>query len=182
LADTDGTWQGLRQHGETPVLVFSPEYGISRLLPTWAPQGLLIGTGTASFQALPEAERKEWIYLHLYYSGKDEAFLRELLNDRIDDPYLTYFISSNVFGPERILLFLGHNAERVSQTEIETEVAKYATFARSFSRSNALTRPVTYVITPAAEGFDFSRIDQWYERDQGERVGDYVLYRVKLRD
>ena len=41
---------------------------------------------------------------------------------------------------------------------------------------------MTYVITQAADGFDFSRIDQWYERDQGERVGDYVLYRVKLRD
>jgi hypothetical protein len=182
LAQTDGTWQGLRERGETSNMVFSPEFGVSRLLPVWTPQGLLLGTGTAVFQGLPQAQRKEWIYLHLYYSGKDEAFLRELLNDRIDDPYLTYFISSNVFGPERILLFLGHNAERVSQTEIETEVAKYATFARSFSRSNALTRPVTYVITHAAEGFDFSRIDQWYERDQGERVGDYVLYRVKLRD
>jgi hypothetical protein len=182
LADTDGTWQGLRQHGETPVLVFSPEYGISRLLPTWAPQGLLIGTGTASFQALTEAERKQWIYLHLYYSGKDEDYLRQLLNDKIDDPYLTYFVQSTVFGPERILLFLGRHSAPVSQPEIEAEVAEYATFARSFSRSNALTRPVTYVITPAAEGFDFSRIDQWYERDQGERVGDYVLYRVKLRD
>jgi hypothetical protein len=182
LAATDGTWQGLREHGETQVLVFSPVYGISRLLPTWAPQGLLIGTGTASFQALLEAERKEWIFLHLYYSGKDEDFLRQLLNDKIDDPYLTYFVQSTVFGPERILLFLGRHSAPVSKPEIEAQVAKYATFARSFSRSNALTRPLTYVITPAADGFDFSRIDQWYERDQGERVGDYVLYRVKLRD
>jgi hypothetical protein len=182
LADTDGTWQGLRQHGETPVLVFSPEYGISRLLPTWAPQGLLVGTGTASFQALPETERKEWIYLHLYYSGKDEDYLRQLLNDRIDDPYLTYFVQSTVFGPERILLFLGRHSAPVSQPEIEAQVAEYATFARSFSRGNAAKRPVTYVITRAVDTFDFSRIDEWYERDQGERVGDYVLYRVKLRD
>lgn len=181
LANTDGTWQGLREHGETKVVVFSPEYGISRLLPTWAPQALLIGTGTASFQALPEAERKEWIYLHLYYSGRDENYLRLLLNGKLDDPYLTYFVQSTVFGPERILLFLGHHTESVSQPEIEAQVAEYGNFVRSFARTNALTRPVTYVITHADGSDDLSRIDQWYERDQGERVGDYVLYRVRLR-
>src|SRR5215213_1118454 len=94
LGNTDGTWQGLRERGQTSAVVFSPEFGVSRLLPTWAPQGLLLGTGTASFQALPQTQRKEWIYLHLYYCGKDEGYLREVLNDRIDDPILTYFINS----------------------------------------------------------------------------------------
>lgn len=182
LANTDGTWQGLREHGETSSVVFSPEYGISRLLPTWAPQALLLGTGTASFQALSEDQRKEWIYLHLYYCGKDEDYLRQLLNDKIDDPFLTYFIKSTLFGPERILLFLGRDSKPVNQPEIETEVAEYATFAGSFSRSDALKRPVTYVITRADDNFDFSRIDRWYERGSSERVGDYVLYRVRLRD
>ena len=182
LANADGTWQGLRERGETSSVVFSPEYGISRLLPTWAPQALLLGTGTASFQALSEAQRKEWIYLHLYYCGKDEDYLRQLLNDKIDDPFLTYFTKSTLFGPERILLFLGRDSKPVSQPEIETQVAEYATFARSFSRSDALKRPVTYVITRADENFDFSRVDRWYERGGSERVGDYVLYRVRLRD
>jgi len=182
LGNTDGTWQGLRERGKTSAVVFSPEFGVSRLLPTWAPQGLLLGTGTASFQALPQTQRKEWIYLHLYYCGKDEGYLREVLNDRIDDPILTYFINSTIFGPERILLFLGWNSERVTQVEIEGEVAEYANFVRSFSRSDVLKRPVTYVVTRADDNFDLSRIDLWYERDSGERVGDYVLYRVRLRD
>lgn len=182
LAKTDGTWQGLREHGSTSSIVFSPEFGVSRLLPVWAPQGLLLGTGTAVFQGLPQEQRKEWIYLHLYYCGKDEGYLRELLNDRVDDPYLTYFISSNFFGPERILLFLGHNAAPVSQPEIDAQVGDYANFARTFSRGNALKRPVSYVITRADNSFDLSRIDRWYARDEGERVGDYTLYRVKLRD
>ena len=182
LAKTDGTSQGLREHGETSSMVFSPEFGISRLLPAWAPQGLLLGTGSVVFQGVSQAQRKEWIHLHLYYCGKDEVYLRELLNDRVDDPYLTYFIRSNFFGPERIMLFFGRDSKPVSQPEIEMEVAEYATFARSFSRSDALKRPVTYVITRADENFDFSRVDRWYERGDGERVGDYVLYRVRLRD
>jgi hypothetical protein len=181
LAKSDGTWQGLRERGETSSIVFSPEYGISRLLPVWAPQGLLLGTGTAVFQGISQAQRKEWIYTHLYYCGKDDAYLTELLNDRIDDPYLTYFIRSNFFGPERILFLLGHNSEPVSQPEIEAQVAEYANFTRSFTRNNALKRPVTYVITRADVSNDLSRIDQWYERDQGEHVGDYILYRVRLR-
>jgi len=182
LAQTDGTWQGLREHGHTSSVVFSPEFSISRLLPTWAPQGLLTGTGSGVFQGVSQTERKEWIYLHLYYSGKDESYFREILNDRIDDPYLTYFVNSSIFGPERILLFLGWKPQPVSQPEIESEVAQFQNFMRSFSRVDVSKRPLTHVITPANNNFDFSRIDQWYERDNGERLGDYVLYRVNLRD
>jgi hypothetical protein len=182
LAKTDGTWQGLREHGNTSSVVFSPEFGISRLLPTWAPQALLTGTGSGVFQGVSQAQRKEWIYLHLYYSGKDESCFREILNDRIDDPYLTYFVNSTIFGPERILLLLGWKSQPVSQPEIETEVAEFQNFMRSVSRTIVSKRPLTHVITPANNNFDLSRIDQWYERDNGERVGDYVFYRVRLRD
>jgi hypothetical protein len=182
LAKTDGTWQGLREHGNTSSVVFSPEFGISRLLPTWAPQALLTGTGSGVFQGVSQAQRKEWIYLHLYYSGKDESYFREILNDRIDDPYLTYFVNSTIFGPERILLLLGWKSQPVSQPEIETEVAEFQNFMRSVSRTIVSKRPLTHVITPANNNFDLSRIDQWYERDNGERVGDYVLYRVRLRE
>lgn len=182
LAKTDGTWQGLHEHGKTSTVVFSPEFGISRLLPTWAPQGILTGTGSGVFQGVSQAQRKEWIYLHLYYSGKDQSFFREILNDRVNDPFLTYFINSTIFGPERILLFLGWRAQPVSQVEIENEVAAFETFMRSFSRSDVAKRQLTYVITRRDDNFDLSRIDRWYERDGGERAGDYVLYRVKLRD
>jgi hypothetical protein len=29
--------------------------------------------------------------------------------------------------------------------------------------------------------FDLTNLDQWYERDAGEVIGDYTLYKVKLR-
>jgi hypothetical protein len=79
-------------------------------------------------------------------------------------------------------LFLGWNSTPPTQPEIESEVAQFGKFMRSFSRSDVSTRPITYVITLADGNFDLSRIDQWYERDAGERVGDYILYRVQLRD
>jgi hypothetical protein len=182
LASYDGTWEGLRQNGRTPALVFSAEYGMSRLLPTWAPQGSLIATGSASFQSLSESIRKEWLYMHLYYRGRRPEYVRELLNDRIDDPLLTYYAKSTIFGPERALLFLGWNSQVIGQDEIEREVRTYEGYVVSFSRQEASNRPITYVITPADDKFDFTNLDRWYERDSGERVGAYMLYQVKLRE
>jgi hypothetical protein len=181
LADTDGTWEGLSKNGQAPALVFSPEYAISRLLPTWAPQGLLIGTGSASFQSLPEATRKEWLYMHYYYCGRNMDYVREVLTDQNEDPFLTYYAKSTTFGPERVLLFLGLNPQPITQEEIEREVKAYGTFVDSFSRQSVMRRPITYAVTPH-EGFDFSHLDRWYERDGGEQVRAYTLYRLKLRD
>jgi hypothetical protein len=181
LADTDGTWEGLSKNGQAPALVFSPEYAISRLLPTWAPQGLLIGTGSASFQSLPEETRKEWLYMHYYYCGRNMDYVREVLTDQNEDPFLTYYAKSTTFGPERVLLFLGLNPQPITQEEIEREVKAYGTFVDSFSRQSVMRRPITYAVTPH-EGFDFSHLDRWYERDGGEQVRAYTLYRLKLRD
>jgi hypothetical protein len=180
-ARNDGTWEGLRGHGKAPTLVFSPEYRVSGLLPTWAPQGSLLATGSASFQSLSEAESKERLYTHFYYCRRSKEYLRDLLNDRTDDSYGTYYARSVIFGPERVVMFLGRNVQPIRQDEIEQEISAYETFASSFSRDKALKHPLTYGVTLADGTFDFSNIDLWYERDAGERVGAYNLYRLKLR-
>jgi len=182
LAKSDGTWEGLRNNGKTPALVFSPRYGVSRLLPTWAPQGSLLASGSAAFQSLSQTERKEWLYTHFYYCGREGEYLRELLNNRSDDVPLAYFAKSTIFGNERALLFLGSNTQAITQDEIEQEARAYETFTKSFSRAQAQKRPLAYAVTDANDNFDFSRVDLWYERDSGERIGVYTLYRLKLRE
>jgi hypothetical protein len=180
-AKHDGTWEGLREHGRAPALVFSPLYRISELLPTWAPQGSLLATSAASFQTLSGAERKEWLYTNFYYCTMDMEYLRELLNDRTDDPFLAWRAKSTIFGPERVSLVLGGEFQPIRQEEIEREARTYKAFADSFSHEEATKRPLTYAITPADAAFDFSHLDLWYERDGGERIGAYVLYKLKLR-
>ena len=181
-ATHDGTWEGLRDHGNSPALVFSPQYGIPTLLPTWAPQGSLLAPGSVAFQGLSEAERKERLYQHFYYCGKNIEYLRELLNDRTDDPFLTHFVKSTIFGPERDVPFLSPDFQPIRQDEIEREVSAYEALARSFSREEAAKHPLTYAVMLADGKFDFSHIDLWYGRDAGERVGAYTLYRLKLRE
>jgi hypothetical protein len=180
-ARDDGTLNGLRDHGKTPALVFSPQYGISTLLPTWAPQGSLLAPGSIAFQGVSAAERKARIYQYLYYCGRNADYLRDLLNDRADDTFLSHFVRSTIFGAERDAPFLTQNFQAIRPDEIEHEVEEYGSFVASFSRVEALQRLIGYAVIPQDAQFDFSHIDQWYERDAGERVGVYVLYQLKPR-
>ncbi len=179
-AINDGTWEDLRNKGTAPALVFSPQYGISELLPTWAPQGSLLAPGSASFQTLSELDRKKWLYMHFYYCNRNGEYLRDLLNDRID-LFLAWRVKSTMFGPERVSLVLSPDFQPIRHDEIEQEVRAYQAFVRSFSIQQALERPIAYAVVLADRPFDFSHIDLWYERDAGEQVGAYTLYRLKLR-
>lgn len=181
FAQSDGTWESLSNRGRTSTAVFSPTYGISRLLPTWAPQGSLLAPGSAPFQSLPEVERKERLYSHLYYSGKDTEYYRELLNDKNEDIYFSYYARSTVFGPERVLSLFADDFRPITSDEIEAEVRAYDLFVREFSLRQVHERPITYLIAAEATVFDFSRVDRWYERDSGQRVGAYYLYRLRPR-
>lgn len=176
----DGTLSGLRSDGRSPSLVFSPHIEVLRYLPTWTAQGTAIGLGGLDFGSATQNERK--VYPYLYYSGVDTRGFVELLYDRTDELFLNYYTRSALFGHERVLPVLSSHHKPIHDSEIEEQVRLYESYIASFSREEALKHKITYVIARAQSNFDFSRIDPWYERDAGERVGDYDLYRLKLRE
>lgn len=180
LAQHDGTLVGLRENGKAPLLVFAPRIEISTMLPTWAPQGSLLSTGSVSFQSLSRAERTTSLFMHLYYCGHTSESFRELLG-RDNRDFLAYYAKSTLFGPERVWHFLTPHFQPVTATEVDGQVRAYQSFIDSFSREIVLRRPLGYAITSSTEELDFSHIDKWYERDAGERVGKYNLYRLTLR-
>lgn len=180
-AKSDGTYESLQTTGRTPGLVYTSAFGVSELLPTWAPQGTLLAPGSIFFQSLPETDRSERLYTHFYYSGKSKEYLRELLNERTD-LFLAWRTKILLFGTERVSQVVGSRYQPVRQDEIEREVETYSHFVDSFSREQAAKHPLTYAITPADTDFDFSYLDRWYERDSGERAGAYTLYRLKVRE
>ena len=89
---------------------------------------------------------------------------------------------SVIFGHERVIPALSSTFDPIQEDEIEREVQTYQAYAVSFSREEAFKRPITYAVVPVEATFDFGNLDRWYERDAGERVGRYDLYRLKLRD
>ena len=155
---------------------------LCRTLPTWTTQGTLIDVGGLDFGSSTLEERKIFLYTHLYYSRVDQKALREVLNGTSQKPpEELWSFRSMVFGHERTIRALSFDFKPIQPDEVEREVNAYETFAKSFSRTQALTRPITYALIPIESNFDFSNLDRWYERDAGEYVGDYILYRLKLR-
>jgi len=179
LSKQDGTLASLRDQGRTSTLVFSPQRDVMGLLPTWTPQGTLLGMGGLDFGSASEQERKEMFYVYLYYSAADAERLRELLSESADDTFTSHYARVALFGHERVVPMLSFDFKPIQQEEIEAEVRAYQTYADSFAREKVLLHPLTYAITRGES--DLSHVDLWYERDAGERIGDYILYRLKLR-
>jgi hypothetical protein len=165
----------------SPALVFSPRSEIMLTLPTWAPQGTQLGIGSLDFGTASQSERKAMFFEYLYYSGADTQRLRELLDGKTDDSFLKYYVRSAIFGHERALPSLSYHFQPIEPQEIDQAINEYQIYAQTFSRQDAFHHPLSYLITRLENEGDLSRIDLWYERGAGERVGDYKLYGLKIR-
>lgn len=159
-------------------IVYSPDLAVNRFLPTWTTQSTLLDMGGLDFGSVSAAQRKEFLYLHLYYSGTSIEGLRASLNGEAGTEG---YARSLIFGHERITRELGGNFRPIQAHEVEQEVERYRSYVAAFSRAEVLKRPLTYAIVPSSGNFNFSCLDQWYERDQGQQFGSYVLYRLHTR-
>ena len=182
LSRQDGTLADLRAKGQASTLVFSPSVAVVSWLPTWTSQGTLLDVGGVDFSSVTREERKQFFYMHLYYSKVETEVLRKVLQGTLEnypDELLT--ARSLIFGHERTIQALTSHFSPVQPDEVEREFRAYQSYVNSFSREEALKRPLTYAVVPADGNFDFANLDRWYERDSGERVGAYTLYRLRLR-
>jgi hypothetical protein len=178
LSKADGTFAD--SPNKPSPLVFSPYIAVNSWLPTWTSQGTLLDIGGLDLGHVSPAERKEFLYMHLYYSKVDGSALRKPFEGSARDVGLKYARAA-IFGHERIIPGLNLHFEPIKDEEIEQAIREYQTYVDSFSREEALKRPLAYAVLLAEDNFDFTNLDSWYERDTGERVGDYVLYRLRLR-
>jgi len=181
LSIVDGTFADLGTGNTPSPLVFSPYIAVNSWLPTWTSQGTLLDIGGLDLGHVSPAERKEFLYMHLYYSKVDGSALRTPFEGTARDIGLKYARTA-IFGHERVIPGMNLHFEPIKQEEIEQAIRDYQTYVDSFSREQALKRPLAYAVLLAEDQFDFTNLDRWYERDSGERVGDYVLYRLRLRD
>jgi hypothetical protein len=182
LSGQDGTLAGLRTKGQASTMVFSPSVSLIAWLPTWTAQPTLLDMTGVDCRAMTRAERKKLFFMHLYYSNADIEALRKALNGTIDKSHDELSsVRTVTFGYERTSPALTPQFEPIRPDEVEREMQIFQTYVSSFSREEAMKRPITYAVIPVEGNFDFTNLDRWYERDAGERVGDYVLYRLKLR-
>src|SRR5262249_23442462 len=145
----------------------------------WASQPTLLDIGGLDFGSVTREARKEYFFMHLYYANANSDALRQALKGVPNDPTMNYYARAVLFGHERIVPALAADFSPIQDSEIEDQIRDYQAYAAGFSRAQAAKRPLAYVVTDS--NFDFGIIDRWYDRHEEEHVGNYVLYRVKLK-
>jgi len=155
-------------------LVLATDNRVSMMLPTFAPQAIFWAPNFDLLH-LGARESRERFYQFLYYSGVDAREFKNELGQPMGN------IAAAAFGHERVFPDLAVNVSPITSQDIANEVDHYQSYLTSFDRAQATLHPVAYVIVPANGDLNFSNLDQWYERYSGETIGDYRLYRVRLR-
>jgi len=162
---------------ETQATVLSTDLMGADVLPTSAPQAVLWAPHMLVYSGVSAAESKERFYQYLYFTGITPARLRQIVRSERQ-----YGFAAGLFGFERTIKGLSLNAKPITTGELEEELNQYAEYCATFTHDRATQAELSYLIMPVDEECNVDNLDRWYERDQGERVGDYTLYRIKLRE
>lgn len=157
------------------VLYFNLDH--ADISPVIAPEPVLWAPHTPAFSGVTTAENRERLYQYLYYTNEEMTPVDDEQFEKLD--YRKRFLIHS-------LIEWGHNdpAWTVNWKKMTTEdrraaLALYALYAASFSREQAARPTLSYVVTEGTP--DFRNLDRWYERDAGEHLGRFTIYRVKLK-
>ena len=127
------------------------------------------------FLHLAHGESRARFYQYLYFTGVDSQKFKQELSKQSST------FAAATFGHERVIPDLAVKVTAISADEIAQKVAEYETYRGTFTRELAAQHVISYLIVPVDKGPNLTNLDRWYERDAGEVVGDYKLYRVRLR-
>jgi len=160
-------------------LVLATESNTANVLPTFAPQPILWAQHHPVYYT-PRKEYLERFYQYLYFTGYDGGKLRDAMlhPEQSDGNYIVF--RTTLFGHARQFPHLGGSGAPIRAEDVQLQVDQYSAYIAKFSAADADRFPLSYVITPAEKKIDLSNLDKWYERDSGQRIGAFILYRVKL--
>jgi hypothetical protein len=155
--------------------VLVADLALADRLPTDAPQVLLWAPHMLVFPGVTEKEDRERFFQQLYYLGFTERKIWAGLDSKDWNFY------AGLFPYSRLAPAVTGNASGITPDEIRTQINEYMNYTASFNRDTAASSNLSYVVVPAGQQIDFRNLDRWYQRDNGETIGPFVLYRVTLR-
>lgn len=161
--------------GSDYPVVMSTNLMVADFIPTVTSYRALWNPHTNSAGGVNMIENKELFYRYLYYSGFDEKDVARAMSENL------YEMMAAFFGGGRALAALDGNAKPITRPEMEAEIRNYAKFRADFNRETAANPVLSYIIVPTAAEPDFRKLDQWYERGEGQVFGLFKLYKLGLR-
>jgi hypothetical protein len=145
-------------------------------LPTIAPQSVLWARHQHVFAGVTWQENKERYYQQLCYQGVDPLQLASSIKEGGD------FVSMiALFGWGRHTDRLNSEYTPLSFREIDEEARIYGEYCSNFTPSQPGAVALDYLITPIENTPYLPELEKWYQQDEGEVYGKYVLYKLKLR-
>ena len=178
MANEDGSVQAARAGTASFPTVFTltvdETLEVSKSIPTDGPLAVLWSLHSDAF--IGAVESKERYYRHLYYCGLTPKMVGARMRAN------EFWVNVPLFGSERVIQGLVPDFKPITIPEMEEERRRYADFYNNFTRQHAVEPTLNFVIVPDASGLpNLANLDRWYERDSGQRVGAFTIYRVKLR-
>jgi hypothetical protein len=176
---SDQNFNASRPVLDTRSLVFAPDFTVADYLPTVAPQPVLWSPHMFNHPGSTLAEDHERLMTWLYFAG--ENF------DDIDAAHLDAtngrrrYLVAALISRERDNSNLRAGWHPIATEEVRAALDDYARFAATFSRERAARFTLSYVLLDSSAQFDPTNLERFYERDAGEQLGRFVLYRVRLR-
>jgi len=165
---------------DTKSVVYAPNFVVTGAVPTTAPQPVLWAQYLFVFPDVTVTEDKERLAEFLYYKGVHFNDIDRNHFDSLDGErryYLSSLIRRGRFNPR-----LSVDWNPIAPEEVQGALDYYSNFVASFDRARAAHPQISFLLLASDDQVNLSNFDRWYERDQGERVGKYLLFRVRLKD
>jgi hypothetical protein len=156
-------------------LVFTSDSIMADEVPAHAPQAVLWSRHQHIFVGATAEESRERFFHWMYYSGYDAEWLEGALTQG------NFTVVYALFGWGRLSDRLVVNPQPLTQSEVTEQVQAYRSLIASFNRERAARLPLSFLIVPADGTQIPAEVERWYEHDQGERVGEHMLYRLRLK-
>ena len=164
---------------DTKSVVYAPNFIVASSIPTTAPQPVLWAPYLFVFPDVTLVEDKERLASFLYYKDVDFKNINNFRLESLDNEQ-SYYLSS-LIGRGRFNPRLSVNWQPIATDEVREALEYYRNFVAAFDRTKASSPLVSYLLVSADDPVKLSNFDQLYERDEGERVGNYILFRVHLK-
>jgi hypothetical protein len=164
---------------DTQSVVYAPDFVVTSSLAATAPQPVLWAQHMFNFPGVSLEEDKERLAQFLYYQGTDYSHVDEHQYAALDSDtqyYLASLIRRGRFNPRLV-----SDWEPIAPGEVRAALDYYNQYAAAFNRERAARPALSYLLVRADAPVNLTNLDRWYERDTGELISKYVLYRVRLR-
>ena len=161
----------LKQSAQSGV-AFGSNSLLMSTFPTTTANPVLWAGHLAPFSSLEPATLRRRLHQWAYYRGLSEKDFSSMLR-------VSFAERIQIFGGERADPALSSHPRPITDEEISQAAREYRSLADSFDEQTARDPVLSYAIVYTSD--DLTNLDHWYERDEGRRFGELILYRVKLR-